>query len=164
MDKAIISPQKSGFILLVISISTILAALASQYIGGLVPCDLCLKQRMPYYIAIPLLILYLILPLTPLQRIIMFFVAVVFASGAGLAFYHAGVEYKFWPGPASCSGVSFAMPETIDALAQQLKNPHIMSCDTPAWQLFGISMAGYNAMISSALSLFSFFTLWRFRT
>ena len=86
---------------LVIGLATIIAALAMQHIAGLIPCDLCLKQRWPYYAALPLTAFALLLHrLSPIAaRGLMAPVGMIFLAGALLAFYHAGVEYGFWPGP-----------------------------------------------------------------
>src|SRR5690606_19936643 len=86
----------------------ILGALAFEFIGGLYPCELCLTQRWPYYIGLPLLALGLVvwdrLP-APMRGALVAGVAALFAWGAMVGVYHAGVEWRFWPGPQSCSGI-----------------------------------------------------------
>lgn len=68
--------------------------------------------------------------------------------GGGIAAYHAGIEQQWWAGPSSCSGA--ATPGSLDALRAQIFAAPIKSCDEIAWSLFGISMAGYNALLSLA--------------
>jgi disulfide bond formation protein DsbB len=84
-------------------------------------------------------------------------IALVMLWNAGLSTYHAGIEWKFWPGPTDCSG-------PIDKLGQgsllnRLQNIHIVRCDEAAWRMFGISLAGYDVLISlllTALAAFGF--------
>lgn len=130
---------------LILASLTIVLALASQYGGGLIPCDLCLKQRWPYYIGIPILLATAFLT-GRLRQVGLAIGSTIFLFSVVLASYHVGVEQKFWPGPATCGG-GLAMPETIEDLHSILSRGAV-SCDTPAFTLFGISMAGYNALIS----------------
>ena len=152
-----LSLQNQIALLGVAGLVVISAALASQYIGGLVPCDLCLKQRWPYYVALPLCLLaYLYAPHgAAAARGLLRTIGAIFLAGAGLAAYHAGVEYGFWPGPASCGGGA-AMATTPEALFEALRSSTIVRCDAPAWTLFGISLAGYNMLISLGLAGLAF--------
>ena len=135
--------------LFLLSALTITIALGSQYIGGLEPCDLCYKQRWPYYLALPCIVLAwrpsFTAPLIALTGLI-------FACGAGLAAYHAGVEYGWWPGPSSCASGGMIM--SLEGLEQALAKP-VIRCDAPAFTLFGVSMAGYNFIISVILTSIS---------
>jgi disulfide bond formation protein DsbB len=67
--------------------------------------------------------------------------------GAGLSIYHAGVEWHFWQGPTDCSG-PIGDIKSSGALLNQLQNINVVRCDEAAWRLLGISLAGYNALIS----------------
>lgn len=131
----------------------IATALASEIYGGLIPCALCLKQRVPYYVALPLLALAFVYAPHGGQaaRGLLVTVGVIFLIGAGLGVYHAGIEYGSWDGPATCGGGGALAPST-DALFQALQTKSIVRCDAPAWTLFGISLAGYNALASLALA------------
>lgn len=154
---------------LALAVLTLSIALASQYWGGLIPCDLCLKQRWPYYLAIPILLMAWAAgdpkahhpththPTHPqltqdmsLRRWLSLGAGLIFFLGGGLALYHVGVEQKLWPGPSTCGG-GLAMPESIDALQSMLTRGAV-SCDTPAFTIWGISMAGFNAIISFVIS------------
>jgi disulfide bond formation protein DsbB len=134
----------------VLGLATILGALGSQYIGGLQPCELCLQQRMPYYWGLPLLALILVLwgrlP-KPVKMAGMAIVAALFAYGAYLGAFHSGVEWGFWPGPTACSGLGESL--SLDSL-NDLKP--VIGCDVVQFRFLGISMAGYNAIISLAIS------------
>tara|TARA_B110000971_G_scaffold219445_2_gene260590 strand:+ start:1158 stop:1655 length:498 start_codon:yes stop_codon:yes gene_type:complete len=145
------------FILAALVIGT---ALASEIFAGLTPCALCLKQRVPYYLALPLLgLAYFYAPFGKLaSRGLLVTVSVVFLVGAGLGTYHAGIEYGFWAGPATCGGGG-AMASSPQALLLALESQTLVRCDAPAWSLFGISLAGYNALASLGLAAIAFGTL-----
>ncbi|MDA8654206.1 disulfide bond formation protein B [Alphaproteobacteria bacterium] len=135
---------------------TIIIALLSEHIGGLVPCDLCLKQRIAYYIGIPVLIIACWQSFTwrPLAARLG---GLIFLASAAFGFFHAGVEYGFWDGPSTCRQ-AIVMPDTIDDLEAMLSQA-VVSCSEPAFVLFGISMAGYNFLVSMLIAILS----WRGR-
>lgn len=141
-----------------IGAATILGAYFFQYVVGLAPCPLCLEQRIPYYIAIPLALIVAFSAAfgAPRWRIRLGFVLVAAAmlTAAGLGVYHAGIEWKFWPGPTECSGALTPLGGNIDLL-KQVQTTSVVRCDEAAWRLFGISLAGYNALIAAALALAS---------
>jgi disulfide bond formation protein DsbB len=125
-----------------------------QHIGGLVPCKLCLYQRDPHWAVVIIAGLGLIAhyrlgwsPRGPLALC-----ALAFSIGAAIAFYHAGVEYALWPGPQSCTGTALS-GLSADALVDQLLATPVVRCDEVPWSLFGISMAGYNFLISEAAAI-----------
>ncbi|MCB2112235.1 MAG: disulfide bond formation protein B [Parvularculaceae bacterium] len=129
-----------------------------ENLGGLAPCALCLDQREAHWTGLALSTAGLIIA-TALKwrRAAIATVgacALVYLVSAGLAFYHAGVENHYWPGPATCSGggpVEIAPGGLIDILDQKPAGP---SCSEAAWRLLGVSMAGYNLLISSGLFAF----------
>jgi disulfide bond formation protein DsbB len=147
----------------VVSLVTLLGAWYFQYALGYLPCELCLKQRIPYYIVIPL---SLVLAIAVRARAPRSLVAAGFAviliaalAGAALGAYHAGVEWHFWPGPADCSGALGDL-NTGGSLFEQLQNPiHVVRCDEAAWRFLGISLAGYNVLISLAMAAFTAYGL-----
>jgi disulfide bond formation protein DsbB len=143
--------------LLIISATAVIAtALASEIFGGLVPCALCLQQRWPYYIAIPILtVCGLARGSAPASSApLLALVGLIFLVGAGLAAYHAGVEYKWWAGPSGCGGGT-SLADNTRALLQALQNEKVVRCDEAAFTLFGLSMAGYNFLASLALAALS---------
>lgn len=136
----------------VLGLAAILGALAFQFIGGLYPCELCLTQRWPYYIGLPLLALALIVwtRLTTAIRVgLMGIVAALFAWGAWVGGYHAGVEWGWWPGPQSCTGVGDDAI-SLDMLSD-MSDVRIVPCDAIQWEMLGISLAGFNALISAGI-------------
>ncbi len=132
-----------------LGLAAILLALASQVFGGLTPCELCLEQRMPYYYGLPLLAVVLVLwnrlPL-PVWYVAMLMVAALFVWGTWLGVFHAGVEWGFWPGPTACTGVG----ESMDFSALNNLTP-VIGCDVVQFRFLGISLAGYNALVSLAV-------------
>lgn len=140
--------KKTAALAFAVGLATILGALGSQYIGGLFPCELCLQQRLAYYWGLPLLgavlLLWNRLPLA-VWFIGMALVTAIFAWGAYMGAYHAGVEWGFWPGPTACSGTGVSVD--FNDLSN-INAARIVPCDEVQFSLFGISMAGYNALIS----------------
>ena len=138
-------------LLLAISAATLAAVYASQYVGGLQPCQLCLYQRWPWWGALVLSALALLPALSIRLRMLLLMAAGLgLLAGGGVAIYHVGVEQHWWPGPASC-GATGQIPGSFAEMQQMMLRP-AASCDEPAWTLLGVSMAGYNAMLSIAVS------------
>jgi len=127
-------------------------AFVAQYGFGLQPCELCLLQRLPYAATL-VLGLMAAMPVVPPQarRQVVALCAALFAANAALAAYHAGVEYHWWQGPTACTG--HAGNFDINDLAAALNRPGRIQCDTAAIRVFGISMAGGNAIFCAALAL-----------
>jgi disulfide bond formation protein DsbB len=119
-------------------------ALGSQYIGGLFPCEMCHWQRWPHYAAIALALAAFVTPEKIGRIAVVLAVAAILSSGA-IGVFHAGVEYRWWEGITRCSAPPTG--EGDDILAQIMATP-IIQCDVPQWTLFGISLAGFNAIIS----------------
>ena len=134
-----------------LGLATILGALGSQYLAGLQPCELCLEQRLPYYWGLPLLALILVLwnrlPL-PVWYLAMAIVTALFAWGTYLGVFHSGVEWGFWPGPTACSGVGAGGSLSLDSLNDLQP---VIGCDVVQFRFLGLSLAGYNALISLAI-------------
>lgn len=130
----------------VLGLATILGAWGSQLIGGLQPCELCLEQRLAYYWGLPILALVLLLwNRLPLRvwYVAMIIVTAVFVWSTYMGAFHAGVEWGFWPGPTACSGLGSDF--SMDSL-NNLKP--VIGCDVVQFRFLGISLAGYNALIS----------------
>ena len=125
-------------------------AFAFQYIGGLAPCVLCLYQRYPHAAAIVLGLLGLALARRApgVMRWLCVLGGLALLTSAGIGFFHVGVEHLWWEGTAECGATS--MPDSLEALKAQLMNQPIVRCTDIAWEMFGISMAGYNFLLSAA--------------
>jgi disulfide bond formation protein DsbB len=153
MAASLLAPldKKAAGLAFVLGLAAIVLAWGSQLIGGLVPCELCLEQRMSYYWGLPVLLAVLVtwnrLPLT-VWYIAMVVVTAIFVWGAYMGAYHAGVEWGFWPGPTACTGVGEMAG--FEAMSD-LNSAHVVGCDVVQFRLFGISLAGYNALVSLAV-------------
>lgn len=149
-----LAPATAGLAIAVAAALTVGGALVFQHGFGYVPCMLCLWGRWPYYVGAPLAILAFLLARRNADgaaRMTLVIVAIVFLGSAALAAYHAGVEWKFWPGPTSCAGAN-AAPTAAGGLLEQMRGVRIVPCDAAAWRLLGLSLAGYSALISLALA------------
>ncbi|HLI13808.1 MAG TPA: disulfide bond formation protein B [Alphaproteobacteria bacterium] len=141
-------------IVLAASIAVLGGAFLFQYIGGLAPCVLCIYQRYPYGITIALSVLALIVAEPRMRAGALALCGIAFLVGAGIGVFHVGVEQHWWEGTAACTG-NVSAGTSLEAMKAQLLAAPIVRCDRVAWSLFGISMAGYNVLISLGLAGFS---------
>ena len=136
---------------LAISAAMLGVAHAFQTFGGLAPCELCLKQRTVYWVAGAFAAIAMVVVRLPggprFREASCWLLALIFLASVGVAGYHAGVEWKFWPGPESCSGAGKVTAASLRELMNGggVKMP---ACDRPAWVMGGLSMAGWNALAS----------------
>jgi disulfide bond formation protein DsbB len=135
--------------------ATILGAWFFQYGIGLKPCPLCLEQRYVFYFGVPLAVLIVLGDSVGASRKVLLAALLVIAAGmlwnAGLATYHAGVEWKWWPGPTDCSGPLESLGSP-GGLLHDLQSVRVVRCDEAAWRFLGLSLAGYDVLISLALA------------
>lgn len=129
------------------SAALLAGAFAFQYIGGLAPCVLCLWQRWPHGAAVIIGIMALIFG----GRILPILGAAAAATSAGIAAFHVGVEQKWWEGLTSCTAGSIEGISTADLLNPDVIVAAPVRCDAIAWQLMGVSMAGWNMILSAML-------------
>lgn len=152
---------KSGLAALVAILSSaavLSAALAFQYIGGLYPCILCMYQRWAYVVAIGFALLAWSFKNNPVvAKMTLGASSLSFFAGAVIAAFHVGVEKRWWEGTSECQGNALDLSASVEDLTSQLMDQPIVRCDVVPWDLFGISMAGYNVIISLALA---FVCLW----
>jgi len=141
-----------------IGLATLLGAWYFQYVLGYPPCPLCLQQRIPYYIVIPLSLLLAIAARRQAPHWLiaggMGVILLAALCGTVLGAYHSGIEWGFWPGPSDCSG-PLADLNSGGSLLEQLNAIHVVRCDQAAWRFLGISLAGYNTLISLAMAAIS---------
>lgn len=140
------------------SAAMLAGAHAFETFGGLAPCHLCLLQRDVYWTALSVGVIGFVLGYVRLawaRRAADVLLALIFLVGMGIAAYHAGVEWKWWPGPASCTGGGRAINASQLAAFMNGVQSTVVQCDQAAWRMFGLSMAGYNAVISLVLVLVS---------
>jgi disulfide bond formation protein DsbB len=159
MANAMFRPASTAVAIAAIAVATILGAYYFQYVLNLAPCPLCLEQRIPYYVGIPLALAVALGARFEAPKFVigLGFAALVltFLVSAGLGLYHAGIEWKFWQGPVECSGPLTPFGPGADLL-QQLQLTSVVRCDEAAWRLFGVSLAGYNVLISVAVAMLAF--------
>jgi disulfide bond formation protein DsbB len=143
---------RAPLVILIVAVAVLGGAFAFQYLGGLAPCELCLLQRWPWGAVIVFAAVAIFVPAA--RRPHLFLCALALLIGAGIAAYHVGVEHHWIAGPEACTGGPSHIT-SIDELRRKLLATQAVRCDEPAWSMLGISMAGYNAVISLVLAAFS---------
>ncbi|MEM7745295.1 MAG: disulfide bond formation protein B [Pseudomonadota bacterium] len=134
----------------------LLGAFGFQYIGEFDPCVMCLWQRWPHAVAIVVSVLAMT-ALYRWRRPLSVLGMIAVSSGTAIAGWHVGVEQGLWDGPGSCSAAMDPASMTTEDLLASIEAADLVRCDEVVWDLFGISMAGWNALISTGLAL-----LWLF--
>jgi disulfide bond formation protein DsbB len=148
-------PFAAAAIITIVGALTICGFFFFQYVLGYPPCPLCLDQRNAYYVSVPLAALLLLGTNHGASSKVMIagfaVIVAVMLWNTGLSIYHAGVEWKFWPGPIDCSGPINSLGSAGNML-KQLQDIRIVRCDEAAWRFLGISLAGYDVMVSLFLA------------
>jgi disulfide bond formation protein DsbB len=134
----------------------ILSALGFEHIGHYVPCALCLLQRWPYYIGIPIGLLAVLCSAMnappAVTRVLLLLAGLLMLIGAGMGVYHAGVEWKFWEGPATCATSADAISRNAGDLFNDINTQHGPSCTDASLRVLGLSFAGWNVITSVVLA------------
>ncbi|MFZ0496508.1 MAG: disulfide bond formation protein B [Methylocella sp.] len=146
-------PFGIALVILAIAVSSIAGAFLFEALGY-APCELCLKERIPYYAAIPfagLAVLFAARGPRSLLHAALCILALIFAASAIFGAYHAGVEWGFWPGPLECSG-PLDRARSVEDFLRQLQSVKVTRCDAPALRILGLSLAGWNAVVSAGLA------------
>lgn len=140
---------------LMASVFMLAGAYGFEYIGGLFPCDLCWPQRYAHMAVIIFSSFALYFRKSDKVRSLRFKFLTLFsyAISVGYSGYHAGVEQKWWDGPDSCTLTTDTSEMSAAAFFETLQSAAIVRCDEIPWELFGISMAGYNFLISLTLTI-----------
>ena len=136
-------------------------ALISQYVGGLYPCEMCMWQRWPHLVAIFFALDAIALrSRPPISALFAGLAALAVAVSGAIGAYHAGVEYGWWTGITSCS--TAATGASVYEMMDAIWNTPITRCDVAPWSLFGISLAGFNAIFSlgAAAIVFALIASW----
>ncbi len=153
LPRSAVYPTASA--VLVLAVAVILGALAFEHLGGYAPCPLCLQQRYAYYVSIPTLLVALLLGARgrPAAAAVLFAaVAAIFLVNAGFAAYHAGAEWKLWPGPDTCAAGEAALATGGGGLLKDLETTRVVRCDEAALHILGLSLAAWNVMICLLLA------------
>lgn len=142
-----------------LAIASIAGAWFSELVLGYAPCKLCLVQRWPYYIGIPVGLAALLAggwSTKPGQALTWLFVLIFFVSIV-LGVYHSGVEWKWWAGPTDCTGALNNTPMSIEDFRKSLKTVRVVRCDDAAVRVLGFSFAGWNAIVSVLIVALPFY-------
>jgi len=147
-------PQRAALAVLGLAVLTIAGAWAFE-LSGYAPCKLCLQQRMPYYAGIPVAMTAIAIarrePL--IARAGLSLIAILFGASAALAGYHAGVEWGWWPGPQDCAARSAgAGPAIVTDFLKDLHAAKVVNCSEAALRIAGLSLAGWNVILSCAIA------------
>nr|WP_321252824.1 disulfide bond formation protein B [uncultured Ruegeria sp.] len=152
--------NRSGLVLIAAagSVALLLGAWGFQYLGGLAPCKMCIWQRYPHAAAA---LIGAVAIAVPRVSVLPLLGALAAATTAGIGVYHAGVEQKWWEGPSSCTSSDIGGLSTTE-LMDQIMNAPLVRCDDIPWEMLGLSMAGWNAVLSAGLVLV-WLAAWRVR-
>jgi disulfide bond formation protein DsbB len=131
-----------------LAVAVIGFVLFSQYGQGYQPCELCLRERIPWYAAIGAGVVGIVAP----SRTILALLALMMLASAGLGLHHVGVEQHWWAGPSACTGGGSGAKTAAELLAM-MRAQQFVQCDAISWTLAGLSMATYNLIVSLAAAL-----------
>jgi len=158
LAELVLPPSQARRALIIAAVSVAVLAGAWTFQGlGYQPCELCLAQRYAFYIAAPLAALIAFLAgrsAHGLARAGFAFLALAFLANATLAAYHVGVEYHWWPGPTACTG-GLIGPVDVNDLTKALSSVKVVQCDVVQLRIVGLSLAGWNVVISAALAVYA---------
>ena len=146
-------------LLFIISLISISSALIAEYFFNLQPCELCLKQRHPYYLILVCLVFIFIIK--NLNKIV-FYLLIQLSAVYGLFYsiWHVGVENKIFKGPAGCSAM-LTSSENASDLKAQILSKQVISCDEVIWSFFGISAASINTLVLLVIFIFNAIYLYK---
>lgn len=151
-----LTPRRTAAFVLGGMIAVIATVLAFQYVGGYIPCRLCLEQRQPYYAAIPIVaVAWLSASRSwprPATRTLLAMAALLLYWSMALAVYHVGVEWKWWLGPADCGVTAGNISGDVGDLLDDLARTRPPACDEAAGRFLGLSFAGWNVIASFCLA------------
>ncbi len=142
--------ENAAFFIAGVSLASLAGAWIIEFMG-FKPCPLCLEERIPYYAAVPggVIAAYLVRIAPKLAAFVLAAVCLGLLYNAGVGVYHAGAEWHFWPGPATCTGDGL---EATSSLAKRLLHNTAVRCDVAALRIFGLSLAGWSVLLSAGLA------------
>ena len=132
---------------LLLPLALLAGAWGSQLIGHLYPCEMCHWQRWPHYAAVVVAALAFAAP-PHAARALVGLAALLIAVSGSIGVFHAGVEYHWWNGVTACTGALNLADMSPAERLQQIMDAPVIPCDVAQWRLFGISLAGFNAILS----------------
>ena len=156
----ILDSDRAPLLIGLVAAGTLAAALVSQYGFGLYPCELCLWQRWPHAIVIGLAVLAVLLAPGLGRALLTALIGLVTAAGTAIAAYHVGVEAGWWVGPLDCAGPPLGMTDPA-ALVDALMATAPVRCDEVVFSVLGVSMAGWNGLLSAGLTVVAALAAWQ---
>lgn len=151
--------ESALLIALSLAVTAICGAWFAQLVLELLPCKLCLQQRWPYYLGIPVIVAAMLLIRVPgrenVARALAALAVLVFLWSVGGGLYHAGVEWKFWAGPSDCGGQMFSSPASVEDFRKLAEYTRVLRCDQAGGRVLGLSFAGWNALVSMLVVVFA---------
>lgn len=152
MDAARRHEILAPLIVVVVGAATILGAWGFELIGNFVPCKLCLQERVPYYIGLPVALAALLAAMAGARptvvRTLLLIAALIFAFNVYLGAYHAGAEWALWEGPSDCGATGSGPATSAGDLLDQIDDIRIVSCSEASWRFLFLSFAGWNLVVS----------------
>ena len=144
---------KARLLALVVPALLLSGAYAFQYVPrafglphGLFPCEMCWWQRYPHFLAVALALLAFVIPVRFRRSAVLLAALAILVSGL-IGVFHAGVEYHWWEGLTRCTASGALSGSPGDMLRDLMATP-LIRCDTAQWTLWGVSLAGWNALFS----------------
>ncbi len=150
--------DKAHWLAVLLPAALLAGAYASQYVGGLYPCEMCWWQRYPHFAAVAIAVIAFGVGNAAFRKILVALAALAIASSGIIGGYHAGVEYGWWEGLTACTAT---ISGTGDDLLKSILNAPLVRCDVAPWTLFGISLAGYNFLLSFGGAALILAMIWR---
>lgn len=142
------SYRTPALLALLVPLALLIGAFSFEYIGGLFPCEMCWWQRIAHMVALPPALVALCTLSQPrYARPLILLAAIAIAVSGGIGLYHAGVEQHWWQGITACAAMPATGGTSAQILAEVMAMP-LIRCDTIPWSLLGVSMAGWNAILS----------------
>ncbi len=133
-------------------------AYASEIVGGLHPCEMCWWQRYPHFAAVAIALVAFIVGNPGYRRALVALAALAIATSGAIAGFHAGVEYGWWEGLTKCTST---VSGSGDDLLKSIMNAPLIRCDVAPWSLFGISLAGFNFLLSLGGAVAILTMIWK---
>jgi disulfide bond formation protein DsbB len=133
-------------------------AYGSQYIGGLFPCEMCWWQRYPHFAAVAIALVAFAASNRGYRKALVALAALAIGTSGVIAGFHAGVEYGWWEGLTKCTS---SVSGSGEDLLKSIMNAPLIRCDVAPWSLFGISLAGYNFLLSFGGTMVILASIWK---
>jgi disulfide bond formation protein DsbB len=150
--------SRINWLALLLPAALLAGAYGSQYVGGLYPCEMCWWQRYPHFAAVGIAAVAFAVGNAEYRSALVALAALAIATSGAIAGFHAGVEYGWWEGLTACTST---ISGTGNDLLKSIMNAPLIRCDVAPWTLFGISLAGYNFLLSLGGAVAILVSIWK---